>query len=161
VVSTDAPASLRPIAERVEGRLEQFLGPELDRWTTFDSELGEPMAEIRRLVMSGGKRLRPAFCHWAFVGCGGDPDDPIVTDTGAAFELMHAFALFHDDVMDDAESRRGAPTTHRTFAARHREGGWSGEARRFGDGMAILIGDLAFVYSDQLMAGANATAWRI
>jgi geranylgeranyl diphosphate synthase, type I len=161
VVSTDAPASLRPIAERVEGRLEQFLRPELDRWAAFDRELGEPMAEIRRLVMSGGKRLRPAFCHWAFVGCGGDPDDPIVTDTGAAFELMHAFALFHDDVMDDAESRRGARTTHRTFAARHRDGGWSGEARRFGDGMAILIGDLAFVYSDQLMAGANATAWRI
>ena len=161
MVSTDAPASLKPIAERVEGRLEQFLRPELDRWAAFDSELGEPMAEIRRLVMSGGKRLRPAFCHWAFVGCGGDPDDPIVTDTGAAFELMHAFALFHDDVMDDAESRRGAPTTHRTFAARHRDGSWSGEARRFGDGMAILIGDLAFVYSDQLMAGANATAWRI
>ena len=119
------------------------------------------MAEIQRLVLSGGKRLRPAFCHWAFVGCGGDPDDPAVTDAGAAFELMHAFALFHDDVMDDAESRRGERTTHRAYAGRHGEAGWAGEARRFGDGMAILIGDLAFVYSDQLMAGANATAWRI
>lgn len=161
MVSTDAPASLRPIADRVEGRLEQFLAPELDRWAAFDGELREPIAEIRRLVLSGGKRLRPAFCHWAFVGCGGDADDPIVIDAGAAFELMHAFALFHDDVMDDADSRRGAPTTHRTFAGLHRESGWAGEARRFGDGMAILIGDLAFVYSDQLMAGANATAWRI
>jgi geranylgeranyl diphosphate synthase, type I len=160
-VSTDAPASLRPIAERVEARLERFLAPELDRWATFDSELREPISEIRRLVLSGGKRLRPAFCHWAFVGYGGDPDDPIVIDAGAAFELMHAFALFHDDVMDDADSRRGAPTTHRTFAGLHRESGWTGEARRFGDGMAILIGDLAFVYSDQLMAAANATAWRI
>jgi geranylgeranyl diphosphate synthase type I len=112
-------------------------------------------------VLSGGKRLRPAFCHWAYVGCGGDPDDPIVTDAGAAFELMHAFALFHDDVMDDAESRRGERTTHRTFAGRHADAGWAGEARRFGDGMAILIGDLAFVYSDQLMAGANPTAWRV
>ena len=81
-MSTDAPASLRPIAERVEGRLEQFLAPELERWAAFDPQLVEPMAEIRRLVMSGGKRLRPAFCHWAFVGCGGDPDDPIVIDAG-------------------------------------------------------------------------------
>jgi geranylgeranyl diphosphate synthase type I len=161
MVSTDAPASLRPIAERVEGRIEQFLAPELDRWAAFDPQLVEPMAEIRRLVLSGGKRLRPAFCHWAFVGCGGDPDDPIVIDAGAAFELMHAFALFHDDVMDDADSRRGERTSHRTFAVRHSDGGWSGDARRFGDGMAILIGDLAFVYSDQLMASANATAWRI
>ena len=161
MVPSDAPASLRPIADRVEARLEQFLAPELDRWGAFDSALREPMEEIRRLVLSGGKRLRPAFCHWAYVGCGGDPDDPAVIDTGAAFELMHAFALFHDDVMDDAASRRGARTTHRTFAERHRDAGWAGEARRFGDGMAILIGDLAFVYSDQLMAGANAVAWRI
>jgi geranylgeranyl diphosphate synthase type I len=160
-VSTDAPASLRPIADRVERRLEQFLAPELDRWAAFDGELREPMAEIRRLVLSGGKRLRPAFCHWAFVGCGGEPDDSIVTDAGAAFELMHAFALFHDDVMDDAESRRGERTVHRTYAGRHSEAGWAGEARRFGDGMAILLGDLALVYSDELMARANATAWRI
>ena len=160
-MSVDAPASLRPIADRVERRLELFLAPELDRWAAFDADLREPMAEIHRLVLSGGKRLRPAFCHWAFVGCGGDPDDPIVTDAGAAFELMHAFALFHDDVMDDAERRRGERTTHRTYAGRHSDAGWAGEARRFGDGMAILIGDLAFVYSDQMMAGANETAWRI
>jgi geranylgeranyl diphosphate synthase type I len=161
VVPADAPDSLKPIADRVVDRLERFLGPELARWTDFEAELCDPMAEIRRLVLSGGKRLRPAFCYWAFVGCGGDPDDPVVTDAGAAFELMHAFALFHDDVMDDADSRRGERTTHRVFADRHAAGGWAGEARRFGEGMAILIGDLAFVYSDQLMAGANPTAWRI
>ena len=156
-----APASLRPIAERVERRLEQFLAPELERWATFDNELAEPMSEIQRLVLSGGKRLRPAFCHWAFVGAGGDPDAAIVVDAGAAFELMHAFALFHDDVMDDADNRRGLATTHTVFAAKHRRHGWAGEARRFGDGIAILIGDLAFVYSDQLMAAANPVAWRV
>ena len=89
------------------------------------------------------------------------PTIAIVIDAGAAFELMHAFALFHDDVMDDADSRRGQPTTHTTFAQRHADAGWQGESRRFGEGVAILIGDLAFVYSDQLMAGANATAWQI
>ena len=119
------------------------------------------MAEIQRLVLLGGKRLRPAFCHWGYVGAGGDPDDAVVADAGAAFELMHAFALFHDDVMDDADSRRGQPTTHTMFAGRHADAGWQGESRRFGEGVAILIGDLAFVYSDQLMAGANPTAWRI
>jgi geranylgeranyl diphosphate synthase type I len=160
-VPVTAPASLRPIAERVERRLEQFLAPELERWAAFDDELAEPMSEIQRLVLSGGKRLRPAFCHWAFVGAGGDPDAAIVVDAGAAFELMHGFALFHDDVMDDADNRRGLATTHTVFAAKHRRHGWAGEARRFGDGIAILIGDLAFVYSDQLMADANPVAWRV
>jgi geranylgeranyl diphosphate synthase type I len=159
--SPSVPASLRPIAERVERRLGELLEPELAKWSAFDPDLAGPLSEIGRLVLSGGKRLRPAFCHWAFVGAGGDPDSPLVIDAGAAFELMHGFALFHDDVMDDADNRRGVPTTHTVFAARHHEHGWRGEARRFGDGMAILIGDLAFVYSDQLMADANPTAWKI
>jgi geranylgeranyl diphosphate synthase type I len=112
-------------------------------------------------VLAGGKRLRPAFTYWGFVGAGGDPDDPRVIDAGGAFELMHAFALFHDDVMDDATSRRGALTTHTKYARHHEVGGWSGEARRFGDGVAILVGDLAFVYADQLLLGANREAWAV
>jgi geranylgeranyl diphosphate synthase, type I len=84
-----------------------------------------------------------------------------VVDAGAAFELMHAFALFHDDVMDDAASRRGAPTTHTVFADEHVREGWNGEARRFGEGVAILVGDLAFVYADQLMRGLSREAWDV
>ena len=156
-----APASLARIAADVEQRLRGFLDVELARWADFEPDLAEPMAEIGRLVLVGGKRLRPAFCHWGFVGAGGDPTDPRVVDAGAAFELMHAFALFHDDVMDDASSRRGTPTTHTVYAEHHRRGGWAGEARRFGEGVAILVGDLAFVYSDMLMAGAGAEAWAI
>jgi geranylgeranyl diphosphate synthase type I len=45
------------------------------------------------------------------------------------------------------------------FADRHAVAGWSGESRRFGEGVAILIGDLAFVFADRLLAAANPTAW--
>ena len=155
------PASLPAIAARVEDRLRSLLDAELARWSTFDVDLAEPFGEITRLVMSGGKRLRPAFAHWGFVGAGGEPDDSKVVDVGAALELMHAFALFHDDVMDDAASRRGEPTTHTVFAQQHAAAGWSGEARRFGDGVAILVGDLAFVYADQLLVGISPAAWGI
>ncbi|NNE10782.1 MAG: polyprenyl synthetase family protein [Ilumatobacter sp.] len=160
-MSHDAPPSLLAIADRVESRLDAFLAPELERWAALDPDLRDPMAEIRRLVLSGGKRLRPAFCEWGHVAAGGVAADLRVVDAGAAFELMHAFALFHDDVMDDAASRRGAPTAHTTFEQRHRESGWAGESRRFGEGVAILVGDLAFVYSDQLLAGANPTVWQV
>ena len=156
-----APPSLVAIATRVQQRLREFLEPEERRWSEFDEDLAEPVREIGRLVLVGGKRLRPAFCHWGFVGAGGDPADPMIVNAGAAFELMHAFALFHDDVMDDAASRRGGPTTHTVFAQHHREHGWAGEARRFGEGVAILVGDLAFVYADQLMADASPAAWRM
>ncbi|PIE32308.1 MAG: polyprenyl synthetase [Ilumatobacter coccineus] len=108
--------------------------------------------------MGGGKRLRPALCLWGYVAAGGDPDDEIVIDAGAACELMHASALFHDDVIDDAPRRRGLVTTHTVFADHHRQGDWGGEGRRFGEGMAILIGDVATAYGDQLVAEVNPVA---
>jgi|SaaInlStandDraft_1057018.scaffolds.fasta_scaffold00045_12 geranylgeranyl diphosphate synthase type I len=158
---SSAPASLKQLAARVDVRLDEFLAAERDRWASFDSELAHPIEEIRRLVLSGGKRLRPAFCHWGYVGAGGGDNDQIDIDAGAAFELMHAFALFHDDVMDDADSRRGQPTTHTVAAAEHAANDWAGESRRFGEGVAILVGDLAFVYADQLLEEATLEASRI
>lgn len=156
-----APASLAVIAKRVDARLEELLSAERDRWVALDPDLAGPIDGIRDLVLAGGKRLRPAFCQWGFVAAGGHPDDPRVVDAGGAFELMHAFALFHDDVMDDASSRRGAPTVHSVYAAEHDRSGWAGESRRFGEGVAILIGDLAFVYADLLLESAPPAVWRI
>lgn len=158
---SSAPSSLVGIAERVEQRLVAMLDSETARWTALDDELAAPFASLRTLVLSGGKRLRPAFCHWGFVGAGGDADDALVVDAGAAFELLHAFALFHDDVMDGSSTRRGVRTTHLCFADRHEEGSWRGEARRFGEGVAILVGDLAFVYADELLHGAPRPAWKL
>lgn len=155
------PASLAPIVARIDARLNDVLARERARWVEVDPELGEPVDEIGRMVSSGGKRLRPAFCYWGFVGAGGSPDDQRVIDAGAAFELMHAFALFHDDVMDDSDSRRGAPTAHAVYRSRHAKEGWAGESRRFGEGVAILLGDLAFVLSDQLLLGAPADVWAL
>ena len=156
-----APSSLSHIARRVDARLQLLLDTERTRWSAFDPDLAQPIDEIARLVLAGGKRLRPAFCHWGFVGAGGNPDDQRVIDAGAAFELMHAFALFHDDVMDGSATRRGEPTTHIVMSELHEKHSWVGESRRFGEGAAILVGDLAFVYADQLLLGAPQPVWSI
>jgi geranylgeranyl diphosphate synthase, type I len=148
---TAVPPSLITIAERVERRLTELVDEERSRWAGLDEGLAAPFDSLASLLLSGGKRLRPAFCFWGFVGAGGDPDDQRAIDAGAAFELLHAFALFHDDVMDGSATRRGERTTHLVFADRHEEGAWIGEARRFGEGVAILVGDLAFVYADMLL----------
>ncbi len=156
-----APQSLLDVASRVDTRLEALLAVERERWAKVDADLVPPIDEIARLVLAGGKRLRPAFCFWGFVGAGGDPTDELVIDAGAALELLHAFALFHDDVMDGSLTRRGEPTTNAKFEASHGSNKLAGESRRFGDGVAILVGDLAYVYSDQLMRNASPQAWTI
>ena len=77
---------------------------------------------------------------------------------GAALELLHTFALIHDDIMDGSPTRRAMDTIHIQFEARHGLAGWRGEGRRFGEGVAILAGDLAFVYADRMMAGVPRAA---
>ena len=161
VGSSAAPASLRAIAEQVEGRLAEVLDAEILRWDAFEPDLAAPLGALRSLVMSGAKRLRPAFCHWGNVAAGGDPDDPVLVDAGAALELLQAFALLHDDVMDGSAVRRGQQTAHLSFSERHELEAWRGEARRFGEGVAVLVGDLAHVYADRLLAETPLAARQV
>lgn len=152
------PDSLRRVASAVESRIDELLSSEIERWKAIHPDLAEPLGLLRTSVLAGGKRLRPAFCHWAFVGAGGNPDDPLIVDAGAALELLHSFAVLHDDVMDASRVRHGTETVHYAHESRHLRAKWSGEARRFGDGVAVLVGDLAFVYADLLLAGISTEA---
>lgn len=155
------PASLTVVAAPVEARLRSLLDGETRRWSGVEPRLSEPFEVLAQFVLGGGKRLRPAFCHWAFVGAGGSPDDPRIIDAGAAFELLHAFALVHDDVMDGSSTRRNERTVHITFDEMHAANGWNGESRRFGEGVAILVGDLAEVFADRLMSGTSTAAFDV
>jgi len=156
------PPSLAGVAARVEARLTTLFDGERARWAQVDPDLVEPIDTLAALVLAGGKRLRPAFCHWGFVGAGGAPEDPRVVGAGAAFELLQAFAVIHDDVMDGSATRRGACTAHLQYLDRHAGADWRGEGRRFGEGVAILIGNLAHVLADQLIresAGTGLPVW--
>lgn len=76
-------------------------------------------AAVRHGVLGGGKRLRPILCMSAYRAAGGAPA-PAAWDLAASLELVHAYSLVHDDLpcMDDAELRRGRPTTHRVHGER-------------------------------------------
>jgi geranylgeranyl diphosphate synthase type I len=152
------PEALDPVAGRVEARIDALLTAERRRWIAVDDALADPLDALREFVAAGGKRLRPAFCACAFVGAGGALDDQAVIDAAAALELVHTFALVHDDIMDGSDIRRGRDAVHRQFARAHEDAARRGPARRFGDGMAILVGDFALVYADMLLRGAPEAA---
>jgi geranylgeranyl diphosphate synthase, type I len=105
-------------------------------------------------VLRGGKRLRPAFAYWGWRAVAENPDaaKPDVLRLFAALEMLHACALVHDDVIDDSATRRGMPTAHVHFAGVHRANGWRGSAEQFGVSAAILLGDLALVWADDIVA---------
>ena len=133
--------------------LHDLLDRELGRASTVAQAERRLFEDLRAAVTGGGKRLRPTFCHWGHVGACGESPDASGAQLGAALELLHTFALVHDDVMDGSESRRGQPAVHARYAAEHERGDLAGDGRRFGDGMAILVGDLAFALANRLVGG--------
>ncbi|GAA4599841.1 geranylgeranyl diphosphate synthase type I [Actinoplanes octamycinicus] len=140
-------AGLRP---RVDKALTDFLAGQRDRLLAIDPALAEVAATLTDFVLGGGKRLRPAFGYWGFRGAGGDDTDEVVAAL-ASLELVQASALIHDDLMDRSDTRRGVPSVHRRFAGLHAGQGWRGSADGFGECAAVLLGDLALVWSDELL----------
>ena len=100
-------------------------------------------ATSRHLVNAGGKRLRPLLTLLAAqLGEGGRPE---VIDAAVVVELTHLATLYHDDVMDSAPLRRGAPAAHEVW----------------GNQVAILTGDLLFARASGIVAGLGPEAVRI
>jgi geranylgeranyl diphosphate synthase, type I len=141
------------LLDAVEGTLADFLAAQIAALEAVDPALGGMARTTRDLVLAGGKRLRPTFAYWGWRGAAGagEPLNPVLPAL-AALELMHTFALVHDDIMDESATRRGRPTAHRLFAGQHARAGRLGDSGRFGTTAAILVGDLCLVWADQLLA---------
>ena len=147
-----------------KGKLDPFLNAYFEEKISEASRI-HPEAvvlaeEVRRFVRTGGKRVRPAFTYAAYTASGGRSLDAILY-ASAALELLHAFALIHDDIIDESDLRRGKPSAHKVFEDFHRKRGFSGVAEKFGTDTAILAGDLAFTYADELLNTAPFPAERI
>jgi len=140
---------LKRIAARIEHRLVELFdaaaaGPSSG---IFPTPLRTPvLEEVRELTLRGGKRLRAAL-----VICGaslfddGAEEEPAVIDAAAALELLHAYFLIHDDIMDDDATRRGGPSLHVALADRLGD-------PRLGRDLAILAGDLAAALHEGLVS---------
>lgn len=144
----DANEVLGRFRDDVQAALDTFIAEHRPAVETIATDLAPTMDALVDFL-SGGKRLRPAFCYWGYLGARGR-DAASALRAAAALELLQASALIHDDVMDNSDTRRGQPSIHRRFEALHAAAGWQGSARGFGDAAAILIGDLALVWADTM-----------
>ena len=143
-----APGVADGLARRCEKALVGYLDRQRPHWP--DGTPHGVLDAVRRFVLADGKRLRPMFCYWGWRGAG-QPDGPEIITAGAALELFHAFALIHDDIMDDSDRRRGQPSVHRHFADLHTSHSWRGDAGRYGHSAALLCGDLCAAWADHML----------
>lgn len=157
------PDSATSVPAAVESALRAFFDSRRPITDAVGGTYSDAAAALEAFVLRGGKRVRPAFAWTGWLGAGGDAhgnDAAAVLRVCSALELVQACALAHDDIIDSSATRRGFPTLHVEFAQRHRAGGWAGDADRFGESVAILLGDLALAWADDLIreSGIDAAA---
>ena len=129
-----------PTIEELRSAVDETIAADLERRASALPEASLLIDEMWRLTAAGGKRLRPAFCYWGFRTAGGR-HCPEILRAASSLELLHTFAIVHDDIMDSSDERRGEEAVH----ARH------------GVGVGILVGDLALVLADDAFMGAGFT----
>lgn len=163
------------LVELVERRLAEFCNDRRDQLNEIDPELSKVIDFIQGLL-TGGKRFRALFAYWSWAACLPINSEQLtddekqksaaaLVDICAALEMFHAAALVHDDLLDNSDSRRGAPAVHKRFEELHQSNAWAGSAVRFGQAGSVLAGDLMLGWSSELFdagvkrAPSSAIAW--
>jgi geranylgeranyl diphosphate synthase type I len=145
------------VRERAEAELASFVRDRCDEYVR-----GVPGAdlimELLGSYVSGGKYVRPTFAYLGWL-CGADDSDAALR-AAASTELLHAFALIQDDVMDRSPLRRGRATAHARLADWYGSRGLARDERHFGESAAILLSDLLLVWAERMLreSGLGADA---
>lgn len=148
------------LIDLIHDRIEEFLAERTSILRSVSDDLA-PLDDYSRRFLSGGKRFRARFCYWGWHAAATDGPNQIADDApkdlapiiaaAASLELFHAAALIHDDLIDNSDTRRGAPSAHRLFERMHRDAQWTGDPDGFGRSSAILLGDLMLGWSDEML----------
>ncbi|AEG43384.1 polyprenyl synthetase family protein [Isoptericola variabilis] len=148
VPADPAPSSSAPAPTAIPLKDPELADRLAGRLAAVDAALEEAVASAdalahdasRHLVAAGGKRFRPLLTLLA--GELGDGTRPELVDAAVVVELTQVASLYHDDVMDSAPVRRGAPAVHTLW----------------GNNVAILVGDLLFSRASRVVAGLGPEA---
>ncbi|OGY24608.1 MAG: hypothetical protein A2Y57_02010 [Candidatus Woykebacteria bacterium RBG_13_40_7b] len=147
----DTEKFLNELKVKVDEQIFAFLSEKKKEFKGIKESL-DLINEIERFLKIGGKRLRPTFVYVGYLSSGGKKNTDIFK-ISASVEFIHTFALIHDDIMDQSLLRRGQPTTYHLFSKKYGE--------HFGISAAILAGDLAKSFADDILSKSRFPKTRI
>jgi len=145
----------------VNAQLAEYFSYRAPEVAALGSPFQKSVSYLEQFVLGGGKRIRPLYGWAGFVGGGGlekgEEDPQSVLRAVSALEFIQACALIHDDIIDASDTRRGQPTVHRAIEAEHQERDFLGSSPAFGEHAAILIGDLALVWAEDMWRSSGVS----
>ena len=147
------------LLQLVQKRIDEFCFERKSAFETISADLA-PLLDYTSSLLAGGKRFRALFCYWSWAAAQA-VSEPLtdqqrrastsaMVDICAALEMFHGAALVHDDLLDQSDTRRGAPAVHKRFETTHKNSGWAGTPERFGMAGSVLVGDLMLGWSSEI-----------
>lgn len=150
----DINLTIKNYKEKIDKRLRIFIKNRIKKVDKISPVAKEMMEYILEYNLRGGKRIRPILTIFGYKTCGGKNINAII-DAALAVELMESFLLIHDDIMDQDELRRGYLTMHKIYENKCKRNYKSKDAKRFGESMAMIAGDIVAIMGNEAILNSN------
>lgn len=115
-----------------------------------DFLITQSLKYVKKMILSGGKRIRPAFMYYGYLAAGGKEKDKILRSS-ISIELIHTFLLIHDDIMDKDDKRHGIDTMGFRYKKIAEKIFPKSDSRHFGNSIAIIVGDMVGALGNQVI----------
>jgi geranylgeranyl diphosphate synthase, type I len=159
-MSQDIKNTLKEFKERLEPEIEVFFARMKKEADQGDSFMLEAIENMEDVVLGGGKRLRAALMYYSYLGAGGTNKEAILK-ASVSVELIHAFLLVHDDIIDRDHLRHGVPTLHARYTDKARRFFPNKNHEHFGNSIAIILGDMLYAFGNDIIFRADFPKERI
>ncbi len=153
-ISADVNSLLAHYQTQINERLEEFFDKKVEEASRISNYPREVVIGTKEYTLRGGKRLRPIFCILGYK-CLTDHNLEAIIAASISLELMQSSLLVHDDIMDEDELRRGKKTFHIVYENLCERRFGKNKARRFGENIAIVAGDLLEAYGEEVLAKSS------
>ncbi|MEP7162292.1 MAG: polyprenyl synthetase family protein [Candidatus Moraniibacteriota bacterium] len=137
----DVQDTLKDFKARLDPEMAAYFDELLKKTRKEDEAVADALEHVKKITLSGGKRLRPAFMYYGYLAAGGT-DRGRILKTAIAVELIHMYLLIHDDIIDRDELRHGVPTLHMLYRDLGKKHFPQRDAEHFGLSIALIVGDM-------------------
>ncbi|MDP2838053.1 MAG: polyprenyl synthetase family protein [Candidatus Moranbacteria bacterium] len=141
---------LKNFKGRLDPLIHDYFTSVLEGVIREDGLVAEALGHTETIVLSGGKRLRAAFMYYGYLGAGGTEEEKILR-ASMSVELIHAFLLVHDDIIDRDDMRHGVPTLHKRYAGFGRRFFPEQDCEHFGNSIALIMGDMLYALGNGII----------
>lgn len=148
---------LERFKKEVDKELEIYLDKTIKNAQKQDVVVADALRYVKKVILSAGKRIRPAFMYYGYLAVGGTEKQKII-HASISIELVHMYLLIHDDIMDRDNTRHGMDTVHYKYEKLGKRFFKDGDLEHFGRSMAIIIGDMIGAFGNQVVYDSKFNA---